>query len=352
MDRFKFDEEQTEAILEMKLYKLARLEILAIQTELREKKEQAKEIAAILKSEGRRWTVVKRELLEVAKLFADKRRSKIAGAGDEPEFDPEAYIVQEDVKVLLSRDGWVKRAREVKDLSTTRLREGDSLIGIAAGSTKELVVFFSNFGSAYVSRIVDIPATTGYGEPIQKLFKFDDGEAVVGMLSLDPRVLFSKDKAGKRLMMAVKRDGMALRFDLNPHLEVSTRTGRKFCKAGPGSEVVGVAPVFAKDALIVASQKAHVLVFDAAEVNELAGPGKGVTAIKLKPDDKVVGFALARQRGDGLTVLTESGRELTVTRENQQAASRGGKGIQVVKRGTVKWVQPPPEIIEIPQAQA
>ena len=352
MAKFEFDAEQTEAILEMKLYKLARLEILAITSELKEKEAAAKEIAAILKSEARRWTVVKKELQEVAKQFADKRRTKISGAGDEPEFDPEAYIVQEDVKVLLSRDGWVKRVREIKDLSTTRLRDGDSLLAVASGSTKELVVFFSNYGSAYVSRIVDMPATTGYGEPVQKLFKFDDGEAVIGMISLDPRVLFDKDKDGKRLMMAVKRDGMALRFDLTPHLEVSTRAGRKFCKAVAGSEVVGVMPVFAKDTLIVASQHAHVLLFDAAEVNELAGPGKGVTAIKLKPDDKVVGFALARQRGDGLTVETESGRAITVTRENQQTASRGGKGIQVVKRGTVKWVSPPPEMIEIPQAQA
>ncbi|MBS2029723.1 MAG: DNA topoisomerase IV subunit A [Deltaproteobacteria bacterium] len=352
MAKFEFDEDQTEAILEMKLYKLAKLEILAITTELKEKAATAKEIAAILKSEARRWTVVKKELQEVAKQFADKRRTKISGAGDEPEFDPEAYIVQEDVKVLLSRDGWVKRVREIKDLSTTRLRDGDSLAAVAAGSTKELVVFFSNYGSAYVSRIADIPATTGYGEPVQKLFKFDDGEAVVGMISLDPRVLFDKDKEGKRLMMAVKRDGMALRFDLTPHLEISTRSGRKFCKASAGSEVVGVMPVYAKDTLIVASQKAHVLLFDAAEVNELAGPGKGVTAIKLKPDDKVVGFALARQRGDGLTVETESGRAITITRENQQSASRGGKGVQVVKRGTVKWVAPPPEMIEIPQAQA
>jgi DNA gyrase subunit A len=352
MEKFKFDEEQTEAILEMKLYKLARLEILAIQQELKEKKTEAAEIAAILKSEGRRWTVVKKELNEVAAQYLDKRRTRISGAGDEPEFDPEAYIVDEDVKVLLSRDGWVKRLREVKDLSTTRLREGDALLSVAAGSTKEMLVFFSNFGSAYVARIVDIPATTGYGEPVQKLFKFDDGESIVGMMSLDPRVLIKQDKDGKRLMMAVKRDGMALRFDLAPHLELSTRSGRKFCKTEPGAEVVGVMPVFARDTLIVGSQKAHVLVFDAAEVNEVAGPAKGVTAIKLDEDDKVVGFALARQRGDGLTLTTDAGREVTVTRENQSAAARGGKGIQVVKRSEVKWVPPPIELIDLPQGSA
>jgi DNA gyrase subunit A len=113
-----------------------------------------------------------------------------------------------------------------------------------------------------------------------------------------------------------------------------------------------VMPVFARDTLIVGSQKAHVLVFDAAEVNEVAGPAKGVTAIKLDEDDKVVGFALARQRGDGLTLTTDAGREVTVTRENQSAAARGGKGIQVVKRSEVKWVPPPIELIDLPQGSA
>jgi len=352
MARFQFDELQTEAILEMKLYKLARLEILAIQNELKEKKAEAARIASLLKSTAKRWSLVKSELQDVAQKFSDKRRTKIGTAGDEPEFNPEAYIVAEDVKVLLSRDGWVKRVKEVKDLAATRMREGDALLAACAGSTKEAVVFFSNFGSAYVMRIADLPATTGYGEPVQKLFKFSDGEAVVGMLSLDARVLFHADKQGKRLMVAVKRDGMALRFDLGAHMELSTRAGRKFCKASAGSEVVGVAPVFAKDTLIAASQKAHVVLFDAAEVNEVAGPAKGVTAIKLGPDDHVVGFALARQRGDGLTLETDSGRQLTVTRENQNTTARGGKGNQVVKRSQVKWAAPPVELVEIPQADA
>ncbi len=352
MAKWKFDEEQTEAILEMKLYKLAKLEILAIETELKEKHAEATRIAAILKSEARRWTIVKHEIGELADKFSDKRRSRIAGAGDEPEFDPEAYIVDEDVKVLLSRDGWVRRVREVKDLASVRLREGDSLLSVAVGSTKELVVFFSSFCAAYVTRITDIPATTGYGEPIQKLFKFDDGESVVGMLSLDPRVPFPRCKDGKRRLMAVKRDGMALRFELAAHTEVSTRSGRRFCKAEIGSEVVGVAPVLDQDTLIVATQHAHVLVCKASGVNELAGAGKGVTAIKLAEGDRVIGFALPHGRGEGLTLETASGRQTVVTPANTEVTSRGGKGHAVFKRSEVKLVTPPVEMFELPEAPA
>jgi DNA gyrase subunit A len=71
--------------------------------------------------------------------------------------------VDEDNVVLVSRDGWVKRQKEVKDLSTTRMREGDGVLAAVAGSTRATVVFFSNFGSAYTCRIIDVPASTGYG---------------------------------------------------------------------------------------------------------------------------------------------------------------------------------------------
>ena len=91
--------------------------------------------------------------------------------------------------MIVSRDGWVKRQKEVKDLATTRLREGDSVLAAVAGSTRATVVFFTNFGIAYTARFVDVPASTGYGEPLQRLFKFKDNERVVAAFSLDPRAI-------------------------------------------------------------------------------------------------------------------------------------------------------------------
>src|SRR5262249_5967710 len=150
--RFDLDDEQVDAVLELKLYKLARLEIDAIRQELIAKQKEARRIEGILKSEPRRWEIVKNELVKVREENDDKRRSRIGGGGDEPEFDEEAYIVAEDANVVLTRDGWVKRVRELKDPSQTRTREGDEVVAVLAGSTKENVVFFSNFGSAYVIR--------------------------------------------------------------------------------------------------------------------------------------------------------------------------------------------------------
>src|SRR6185295_6611708 len=118
----------------------------------------------------------------------DPRRTELASDEGDVEYSSEDFIVEEDNVVIVSHDGWVKRQKEVKDLSTTRLREGDAVLAVLPGSTRATIVFFTNFGTAYTARIIDVPASTGYGEPLQSLFKFKDGERVVAAASLDPRV--------------------------------------------------------------------------------------------------------------------------------------------------------------------
>ena len=187
MARFKLDAEQTDAILELKIYRLARLEILVIQEELAEKRKRAKEIGGLLKREEDLWKIVRDEIEEIAKKYGDARRSEIVGEAPDEDYTAEDFIIEEDNVVVVTRDGWVKRQKEVKDIASTRVREGDAVMAVAAGSTRATAVFFTNFGVAYTARIADMPASTGYGEPIQSLFKFKDGEKVVGALSLDPR---------------------------------------------------------------------------------------------------------------------------------------------------------------------
>src|SRR5690606_5631304 len=172
MARFDLDAEQVDAILELKIYRLARLEILVVQRELADKRERRREILSLLDDEAGRWQVVRDEIAEVQKVYsdtrADRRRTTFASDADEVAYDPEAFIVDEDNVVIVTRDGWVKRQKEVKDLSTTRLREGDEVLAAVAGSTRAPIVFFTTTGTAYTARLIDIPATTGYGEPIQR----------------------------------------------------------------------------------------------------------------------------------------------------------------------------------------
>src|SRR5262245_23823428 len=121
--RFGLDAEQADAILELKIYRLARLEILIIRKELEEKRRRTRQINTLLKDEGSRWDIVKVEIEEIQKKYGDARRSKIASDEGEAEYSAEDFIVEEDNVVVVSRDGWVKRQKEVKDVATTRLRE-------------------------------------------------------------------------------------------------------------------------------------------------------------------------------------------------------------------------------------
>src|SRR3954462_275716 len=237
MRKYELDAEQTDAILELKLYRLARLEILIIRKELDEKRRRAKQIGGLLKNEESRWAMVREEVEAIHKQYGDARRTRISSDAGEAEYTAEDFIVEEDNVVIVSRDGWVKRQKEVKDLATTRLREGDQVLSVLQGSTRATTVFFSNFGVAYTARIADVPASTGYGEPIQRFFKLKDGERIVDAMSLDPRVagdiVAKKEGAEPKVhAVAATSDGYSLRFSLEAFVEPSTRAGRRFARTG------------------------------------------------------------------------------------------------------------------------
>src|SRR5207253_2668178 len=135
MAAFKLAQVQADAILDTRLYQLARLEIEKIRAERAEKKKRLKEIEALLARPRERWKMIRAELAALGEKYGDKRRTQLA-AGEELAYDPEAYIVHEEATVILSRDGWLKRVREVKDPSSTRLREGDALAAVLPGTTR------------------------------------------------------------------------------------------------------------------------------------------------------------------------------------------------------------------------
>jgi len=348
--RFKLSEEQTDAILELKLYRLARLEILLVQQELAEKRGEAKKLETLLKSESKRWTLVRDELAELKTKYADKRRTKVMGAVDEPEFQEEDFIVAEDANVILSAQGWVKRVRELKDLSTTRLRESDSVLAAVAGSTRASVAFFSNLGACYVCRIHDVPPSTGYGDPVQKLFKLGDGERMIAMLSFDPRALAVPEPTQTAAepeppyALAVTRGGLGFRFSLRPHRDPSTRAGRKYAKLNAGDEVLVVVPTNGSDAVLCAASDGHVLGVPLEDIAILSGVGKGAMVMKVSEGERLVGAVLALGARDTITIETEKGRELSYTRKDV-LGSRAGRGDLKVKRDRFARVIPPPPVV-------
>jgi DNA gyrase subunit A len=339
MKRFDLDAEQTDAILELKIYRLARLEILVIRKELEEKRRRARQITALLRDEPGRWGVVRVEIEEIQKKYGDPRRTTIASDAGEVEYTAEDFIVEEDNVVLVSRDGWVKRQKDVKDVAATRVREGDAVMAALPGSTRATVVFFSNFGVAYSARIADVPASTGYGEPIQRLFKLRDRERIVAVLSLDPRVSgpIAPKKEGDVPpvhAVAVTSDGYSMRFSLEPFAEPSTRAGRRYARTAEGAEIVGVSRVTGRETLIAATREARAILCPVDEVNFLSGAGRGVILIKLDAkNDRVLGFVASTGDRDLLTVETTRGAEQTISTAKYEVTGRGGRGRELLQRG-------------------
>jgi DNA gyrase subunit A len=264
----------------------------------------------------------------------------------EPEYTADDFIVEEDNVVIVSRDGWVKRQKEVKDVASTRVREGDLVMAVLPGSTRSSVVFFSNYGVAYTARIIDIPASTGYGEPIQRFFKLKDRERIVAALSLDTRVIgdITTRKEGQAPpvhAVAASSDGYSLRFSLEPFVEPSTRSGRRYGRVPEGAEFVGVARSTGKEILIAATREARAMLTRADEVNYLGGPGRGVILIKLGEGDRVLGFIASSGDRDLMIVETSRGAEQTISTTKYEVTGRGGKGRELLQRGQFTRVVPP-----------
>src|SRR5713101_4702506 len=221
MKAFDLDEIQTDAILEAQLYRIAQMEIKKILNELKEKKAQAEVIEGILGSKKKLWGVVKSELNELGEKFGERRRTRIGSTEDAPDFDEEAYIVRENTNVVLTRDGWIKRVGRLASVEGTRVREGDEVIVVVPGSTLDHVIFFADDGTAYTTRINEVPASSGYGEPIAKFFRLADQARIIAAISTDERFTppDAKPKNGEPAgpyQLVVTAQGQSLRAPLGP----------------------------------------------------------------------------------------------------------------------------------------
>jgi len=366
MHRFQLDRVQADAVLETRLFKLSQMEIEAVRDELHEKRARAEEIRALLDDEAARWDLIKGELRDVRDEYADERRSVLVGPDAEMEYTERDYIVDDDVFVIVTRDGWMKRQGSYSDVDSIRVRDGDEVGWVLPGSTRATVGFFTNYGTCYTTRIAEIPSTTGYGDPVQKLFSFDDGEYVVGVVSFDDRVLpdayppeapdqedlFESDDFSpeapeapdRPYVVALSKGGQATRFTVDGFTDPSTRTGRMFMKLEDGDEVVGARLAQGHENVCLASHDGRALIFPVHQVSVYKGPAKGVRAINLQEDDRVLGFTLSTRAREGLTVETNNGREEIVRTTKFDTTNRGAKGTLVIKRGYFAEIFPDPVV--------
>ncbi|OZC03288.1 DNA topoisomerase [Rubricoccus marinus] len=368
--RFGIDELQADAVLEIKLYRLARMEINAIRKELAEKEARAAEIRALLADESGRWRMVRKELLAAKKKYADARRSTIAGPDAVIEYSAEDYIIAEDVYVIVTREGWVKRQRSYTALDAIRVREGDTVMHALGASTRASIGFFTSAGRCYTARVDDLPQTTGYGDPIQKYFDFKDKERVIGVVSFDERVLprgvpeldgeaapelFQGDGAPPEdafvgpYVVAVSTDGLAVRVETGAFEDPSNKNGRVFMRVRKGESVVGAELASGDENVCLASKQGRALIFPVRQVPVFKSAAKGVIAMRLAAkDDRILGVAVSDAARRGLEVETSRGRPETVRTTKFEVSNRGNKGSTIISKGTLRTAEPDPIELHLP----
>lgn len=352
--RFGLSELQTEAVLTMPLYRIAKLEIHAITEELADKRTAAGKLERILKSDKRLWTAVKKELLEIRKIYAEERRTIVGMPMQQLEFSEDAYIVNEDGFVVVTRDGWVKRQTSFSDISKIRLREDDSIGWLFLANTRSTVTLLTSHGSAYTLRVDGIPATTGYGEPLSAKFSFADGERVVGVVPHDERHDPPQAKARKFATgddpkpphgIAITSHGRMMRFPLSPHVDPSNKSGRRYARLNEGDQVFCAFRLETpRQKVCVATHRGKAAVFPVTSLPVLKSPGKGVGGVKLDETDHVMACELAVAADEGPAVTTSRGRTLVVNQASFGSSTYGGRGKVVLKKGTIELWQRQPEL--------
>ncbi len=342
---FKFDDEQTRAILEMQLYKLVGLEIDKLLKEKAEKTKQKKDIEAILGSQKKIWGLIKTELLDVKEKYGDKRKS-VMKAADDVEFSQEDFIVHEDITIILSQMGWIRRAKTVGE--NLRFKEGDGLLALIQANTKDNIAVFSSAGKAYVVKAYDLPAGSGFGEPVQHLFKFGDGEKPVSAMNLtrvfagDAAVAPAADEGKKKkagakeegsekpaiTALSVSARGVGFKFDLSTFNSVTTRAGRKFAGVKAGDSIMGVGVIDQPNVLFLTTE-GKAVVIPAKQIPALTGAGKGVKLANVKKGE--VALFKAVRKNEQVTVVDEKGKEKVIDLKEYGVMNRGAVGLKAVK---------------------
>lgn len=346
MRAFPLDEIQTMAILELQLYRISKLEIDDIREELADKEKQARKIRGILKSEAKLWKVVRDELEELSATFADRRRTGVGSSEEITEFAAETYIVRENTNVVVTREGWIKRVGRLARVESTRVREGDSVRDVVPGSTVDNVVLFSSDGVAYTLSIDQVPASSGYGEPLAKHVRMSDGVSIVMAISTDSRFTPSdeveNDASTAPHLLIATAQGQVMKVSLSTFRPTSTKVGRKYCRLRKGDRVVHVELIGEQQTMFLATQMARIIHFDLEDVPILSGPGIGVKGIKMESGDEVLGAKLLSRPSDTLHVTNTNGTTLSFGQMKYNVTSRGGKGVKTSQRNEFASIEPEP----------
>ncbi len=338
MKKFKLSEKQANAILEMKLQKLAGLERQKIEDELKTIQELIKKLKDILKNPTKILEIIKKELKEIVDKYGDERRTKVVKHGAKS-ISLEDLIDEEENVLVMTAGGYVKRINPdefktqrrggvgVVDLNT---KEEDFVVRFLRTSTHSDLLFFSDKGKVYQIKMYEIPEgrRATKGKSIMNFLPLEGDEKVTSIVAMPKNI-----KKNELSLMMVTKDGIAKKVDAESFYSVR-RSGLIAINLGEEDELISASFVEKGDSAILTTTEGQSIRFDEKDVRVMGRAAGGVRGIKLsKKGDKVIGANIIQKecKDFELLVVSSNGFGKKTDLKEYKIQKRGGSGIKTIK---------------------
>jgi DNA gyrase subunit A len=336
MKAFGLSERQAQAILEMRLQRLTSLEVKKVVDELTETLALIESLKALLASETKILGVVKDETKAIAEKYGDERRTEILDEEAE-EINVEDLITREDMVILISHRGYIKRVpvaayrrqgRGGKGSSSTLLKDDDFIEQLFVASTHDYVLFITSKGKSYWVKVHEIPESSrqAKGQSIKVLLSIGGEEEITAIVNLH-------GFDGPLFVFMATRRGVVKKVPVADFANARTR-GIVAIYLDEGDNLVTARLTSGSDEMVLVTRKGWALRFAEKAVRPMGRASRGVLGIKLSDKDELAGVAMVRQ-GEQLLVVSEFGFGKRTEYDNFAPHGRGTRG-QVVYRATEK----------------
>ncbi len=336
--KFKLSEIQANAILEMKLQKLAGLERKKIEDELKEVQKTIKELTTLLKSDAKMLEVIKDELIDIKQRYADERRTKVI-PGALGSFNEEDLIPDKEFALVLTQEGYIKRTDPSEYKSQKRggvgvvdmdTKEEDMVTHLITADSHSDMLFFSDRGKVYQTKMYDLPEgkRSTKGKSIKNFLPLDSEEKITSILAVPKGNEFS----GTSLFFITKM-GTIKRTASDAFAKVRSN-GMVALSLNDDDELLEVKLVRDEDEIVFVSQLGQSLRMKVSTVRPMGRSAAGVRGMKLHTDDLIVGadvIVAGKESGITLLVLTEHGYGKQTELSEYKVQGRGGSGIITLK---------------------
>ncbi len=330
IEKFKLSQIQAEAILAMQLRRLAGLERKKIEDELKELKILIAKLEGILADEQKILAIIKEELLEIKKLYADERRTKIIGQ-ELGKFSDEELIPDEQVVVTITTENYIKRTlvsdyhkqhRGGKGKRAMTTKEEDVIDQLVTASTHDWLLMFTNKGRVFRLKVHEVPASslTAKGVAAVNLIQLQPEEQVTSMVRV------AKDHGDKGFMFMTTTQGVVKKTPLSDYSNIRT-TGLIAIRLDDGDELRWIHLTSGDDEVVISTMFGQAIRFNEKDARSMGRAARGVRGIRLRPSDKVVGADLVIQDRQ-LLVLSRNGYGKLTKVDNFPTHKRSGVGIK------------------------